>query len=109
MSATNRPFALIRPVRSESGIASRSLCTMERSEPDGAVPACGVSRTRTARDLLLDQQARLDGPAGLEGRVVALPDHAIPSLGPKIDAIELLDDVLHLVGMNRGICGVIRR
>ena len=62
------------------------------------MPACGVSRTRTARDLLLDQQARLDGPAGLEGRVVALPDHAIPSLGPKIDAIELLDDVLHLVG-----------
>ena len=54
--------------------------------------------TRAARDLLRHQKACLDRPAGLERRVVALPDHAVPGLGLKIDAIELLDDVLHLVG-----------
>ena len=51
-----------------------------------------------ARDLLLHQKACLDRPAGLERRVVALPDDAVPVLGLKMDAIELLEDVLHLVG-----------
>ena len=62
------------------------------------MPTCGVPRARAARDLLLHQQACLDRPAGLERRVVALPDDAVSVLGLKIDAIELLEDVLHLVG-----------
>ena len=98
MSATNRPFALIR--RGSIGERDGFAFSLHDGQERAGRSRAGLWRVanRTARDLLLDQQARLDGPAGLEGRVVALPDHTISILGPKVDAIELLDDVLHLVG-----------
>ena len=98
MSAMNRPFALIRAVRSERGTASRSLCSMERNAPDAAGPASPRARAPPRPTSCSTSQPASIARRVSKERVVALPDHTIPVLGSKIDAVQLLDDVLHLVG-----------
>ena len=108
-SATNRPFALIRAVRSERGTASRSRCTMERGAPGAADPVCGATRTAPPAT-----SCSTSSPASI-ARVVSNDESWLfqttpfPSWARRSTPSSCSRMCSISWAMNRETCGVIRR